>query len=44
MNQGAWAGTVEKAVERQADRLATYADLTQELLSTIEETDLPNAT
>lgn len=32
----------EKALERQADRLAPYADLTQELLSTIEETDLPD--
>jgi hypothetical protein len=32
----------EKALERQADRLAPYADLTPELLSTIEETDLPD--
>lgn len=32
----------ERALERQADRLASYADLTPELLSSIEETDLPD--
>ena len=32
----------EKALERQADRLAPYAELTSEMLSMIEETDLPN--
>lgn len=32
----------ERCLERQADRLAPYADLTPELLSTIEEVDLPN--
>jgi hypothetical protein len=32
----------EKALERQADRLAPYAELTQEMLSSIEETDLPD--
>jgi hypothetical protein len=32
----------EKALERQADRLAPYAELTPELLSSIEETDLPD--
>lgn len=33
----------ERALERQADRLAAFADLTPQLLSTIEETDLPDA-
>ena len=33
----------EKALERQADRLAAFADLSPELLSTIEETDIPDA-
>jgi len=33
----------ERALERQADRLAAFPDLTPELLSTIEETDLPDA-
>ena len=32
----------ERALERQADRLAPFAELTPELLSTIEETDLPD--
>jgi hypothetical protein len=32
----------ERALERQADRLAPYAELTPELLSTITETDLPD--
>ena len=32
----------ERALERQADRLAPYAELSPELLSTIEETDLPD--
>lgn len=32
----------ERALETQADRLASYPDLTQELLSSIEERDLPN--
>ncbi len=32
----------ERSLERQADRLAPYAELTAELLSTIEETDLPD--
>jgi stage V sporulation protein K len=32
----------EKALERQADRLAPYPELTAEMLSTIEETDLPD--
>jgi hypothetical protein len=32
----------EKALERQADRLAPYAELTPELLSSIEEGDLPD--
>jgi AAA+ superfamily predicted ATPase len=32
----------ERALEEQANRLASYPDLTQSLLSTIEETDLPN--
>jgi SpoVK/Ycf46/Vps4 family AAA+-type ATPase len=32
----------ERSLERQADRLAPYAELTPELLSTIEETDLPD--
>jgi SpoVK/Ycf46/Vps4 family AAA+-type ATPase len=32
----------EKALERQADRLAAFADLSPELLSTIEEADLPD--
>jgi hypothetical protein len=31
----------ERALERQADRLAPFPELTSELLSTIEETDLP---
>lgn len=33
----------EKALERQADRLAAFADLSPELLATIEETDIPDA-
>ena len=33
----------EKALERQADRLAAFADLSPELLETIEETDIPDA-
>jgi hypothetical protein len=33
----------ERSLERQADRLAPYAELTPELLSSIEETDLPDA-
>jgi AAA+ superfamily predicted ATPase len=32
----------EKALERQADRLAPNANLTAEMLSSIEETDLPD--
>jgi hypothetical protein len=32
----------EKALERQADRLAPYPELTAEMLSAIEETDLPD--
>lgn len=32
----------ERCLENQANRLAAYQDLTQELLSTIEEGDLPN--
>lgn len=32
----------ERALENQANRLAPYPELTQSLLSTIEETDLPN--
>jgi hypothetical protein len=32
----------ERSLERQADRLASYAELTPELLSAIEETDLPD--
>jgi hypothetical protein len=32
----------EKTLERQADRLAPYAELTAEMLSSIEETDLPD--
>jgi len=32
----------ERALERQADRLAAFPDLSPELLSTIEETDLPD--
>jgi AAA+ superfamily predicted ATPase len=32
----------EQALESQANRLASHADLTLELLSSIEETDLPN--
>jgi AAA+ superfamily predicted ATPase len=33
----------ERALERQADRLAPFAELTSEMLSTIEETDLPDS-
>jgi hypothetical protein len=33
----------EKALERQADRLAPIAELTAEMLSSIEETDLPDS-
>ena len=33
----------EKTLERQADRLASAAELTAELLCSIEETDLPDA-
>jgi hypothetical protein len=33
----------ERALERQADRLAPFAELTAEMLSTIEETDLPDS-
>jgi SpoVK/Ycf46/Vps4 family AAA+-type ATPase len=32
----------ERALEAQANRLASYPELTQSLLSTIEETDLPD--
>ncbi|PKL24792.1 MAG: AAA family ATPase [Spirochaetae bacterium HGW-Spirochaetae-3] len=32
----------ERALENQANRLSSYPELTQSLLSTIEETDLPN--
>ena len=32
----------ERTLERQADRLAAFAELSPELLSTIEETDLPD--
>lgn len=32
----------ERALENQANRLASVAELTQSLLSTIQETDLPN--
>jgi len=32
----------ERALENQANRLASYPELTQSLLSTIEESDLPN--
>jgi len=32
----------ERALENQANRLASYPELTQSLLSTIEEHDLPN--
>jgi hypothetical protein len=33
----------ERALERQADRLAPFAELTAEMLSAIEETDLPDS-
>jgi len=32
----------ERALESQADRLASYPELTQELLASIEESDLPD--